>query len=108
MAGSNVRIDISAEFKPGMRSCGNKLLHKVAHAVVTDAKRIVPIDTGLLRSRIGYRIVSPSTARISAKTHYAVYVERGTHNDDGSVRMVAQPYLRPALYQVRVGKGGVR
>lgn len=103
-----VTIVISPTFRPGMQALGNKLLHKVGKAVVDDAKRIVPVDTTFLRSKIGYRVVSRTTARISAKTHYAVYVERGTHNDDGTVRMRAQPYLRPALYQVRVGRGGVR
>jgi HK97 gp10 family phage protein len=96
------KIVIDKSFYAECRARGRHLLEKVAKAVAEDARDIVPYDTGRLHSRISHRVMSSRRARISAKTHYAVYVELGTRY------MRAQPYLRPALYQVRVGAWGVR
>lgn len=108
VARTTVKIVIAPTFYAEVRDRTKALLDKAAGAVAADARHIVPFRTGKLHSKIGHKVLSSQRARISAKTHYAVYVELGTHNEDGSIRMHAQPYLRPALYQVRVGAWGVR
>lgn len=76
------------------------VLPKIAAAIESDAKRFVPVDTGLLKSRIKADEAATVAGRlvrirIWARTHYAAYVELGTS------KMRAQPYLRPALYRHR-------
>lgn len=96
------KIVISPTFYAEMRAITKDLLREVGQAVARDARDIVPYRTGRLHSRISSRVFGSTLARVSARTHYAVYVELGTRY------MRAQPYLRPALYQVRVGTWGVR
>lgn len=55
-----------------------------------DAKRIAPVDTGLLRLRI-YSKSDDKSAQILTGVEYGPYVELGTS------RQTAQPFLRPAL-----------
>ena len=50
-----------------------------------------PVDTGNLRSSITHRVVSDEEAHIGTNVDYAPYVEQGTS------KMAAQPFLRPAL-----------
>lgn len=66
---------------------------EMAINVVREAKRIVPVDTGLLKSQIFVREHSLEVFEIVAATFYAGFVEYGTIN------MVARPYIRPALYR---------
>lgn len=54
------------------------------------AKRLCPVDTGLLRNSITHTVVD-KTAYIGTDVEYAPYVEMGT------VRTRAQPYLKPAV-----------
>ena len=46
---------------------------------------------GNLRSSITHRVVSDEEARVGTNVEYAPYVEQGTS------KMAAQPFLRPAL-----------
>ena len=96
------RIVIAPSFYAEVNARGRALLDKVGQSVASDARTIVPYRTGRLHKSIRHRVVSSRTVRISARTRYAVYVELGTRY------MMAQPYLRPALFQVRVGAWGVR
>lgn len=57
-------------------------------------RRLVPIDTGLLRSTIEWIYVD-GTGVIFVGTDYWRYVEYGTS------KMAAQPFIRPALYRRR-------
>ena len=54
------------------------------------ARELCPVDTGRLQASITAQSEGAS-ARVSADTDYAAYVEFGTS------RMAAQPYLVPAL-----------
>jgi HK97 gp10 family phage protein len=58
----------------------------------SQAKDIVPVDTGFLQSTI-YHNVDPAslTLELGATADYASYVEFGTR------RMAAEPYIRPAF-----------
>jgi hypothetical protein len=69
--------------------------HRAGAEMVKVAKMLVPVDTGLLKSRIYYSY-QPATRMLTlhADTHYALYVETGTY------RMRPRPYLRPALLAV--------
>lgn len=96
------KIVISPAFYAEIRVRQRALLDVIGRRVAEDAQGIVPYLTGRLHSRISHKVLSAKRARISAKTHYAVYVELGTRY------MAAQPYLRPSLFQVRVGSWGVR
>jgi HK97 gp10 family phage protein len=96
------KIVISPTFYAEVRERNRHLLNRIGAAIAEDARDMAPIDTGKLVSKISHKVMSGRRVRISAKTHYAVYVELGTRY------MRAQPYLRPALYQTRVGAWGVR
>lgn len=54
------------------------------------AKRLCPVDTGLLRNSISH-VAMANTAYIGTNVEYAAYVEMGT----SSTR--PQPYLKPAI-----------
>ena len=56
-----------------------------------DATLRAPVDTGNLRSSITHRVASDEEAHIGTNVEYAPYVEQGTS------KMAAQPFLRPAL-----------
>lgn len=62
------------------------------------AKRLCPVDTGRLRSSIGWRLAVDGrglAAFVGTDVSYAPHVEFGTY------RMRAQPFLRPALRAAR-------
>lgn len=80
-------------------------LTKIAVRVATAAKRLCPVDTGRLRSSIGFDLVYDSRGLVGRvgsgigvgggdTVEYAAYIEYGTS------RMAAQPFLRPALTSV--------
>ena len=69
-------------------------LNRRANRVRNMAKRLAPVDRGILRASIQYEIRKERgelTARIGTNVKYAVYQEFGTRY------MKAQPFLRPAL-----------
>lgn len=55
------------------------------------AKLICPVDTGRLRNSITHTQEDKDTELVGSPVEYAPYVEYGT------VKMSAQPYLRPAV-----------
>lgn len=67
--------------------------------VMQEARRIVPVDTGALQRSIQPTHTEASQASVSAEfvvgEGYAGFVEFGT------VRMRAQPFIRPALSRYR-------
>ena len=52
---------------------------------------VCPVDTGNLRSSITHEVVDDEEARVGTNVDYAPHLEYGT------VKMAAQPYLRPSL-----------
>lgn len=70
-------------------------MHLAGQSMVQIAKSLVPVDTGLLKSRIFYTYQpSTKTLTLHADTGYAIFVEGGTH------KMRPQPFLRPAINAV--------
>lgn len=86
---ASIQIDPSAfdEFQ----AMGDKfVVDSVLPKIAANAKRIVPVDTGHLQENI-HPEVSSEGMFVVADTEYAAFVEQGTS------KMAAQPYLRPAL-----------
>lgn len=67
------------------------ILEMNAYEYEGTAKRLVPVDTGKLRASIKTEGNADRTSfKVTANTHYAGYVEYGTH------KQKAQPYMGPA------------
>jgi HK97 gp10 family phage protein len=74
------------------------IVTKCAEAVQRRATQLVPVDTGRLKSSIGYTVEATGKgpiAYVGSEVEYAAFVEQGTW------RTSAQPYLVPALDAVR-------
>lgn len=83
---------------------------KLGPDIAADAERYCPRDTGDLADSIehhmnGYTLVVAATG--SDERSYAVYVEMGHRVFHPSTRIIgpetvpSEPFLRPALYQIR-------
>lgn len=91
-----VRLDQSALHELLASPAGPVGRDLARRAVKVDraAKRGCPVDTGRLRSSIGWELGADAgglLAVVGTDVEYAPYVELGTS------RMAAQPFLRPAL-----------
>jgi HK97 gp10 family phage protein len=79
-----------ARFDMEMQNQVHAQLDEWARGVETEAKRLVPVRTGYLRSTIFSRI-QEWTAEVGAEAAYAANVEFGTRYAG------AQPFLQPAV-----------
>jgi hypothetical protein len=79
-----------------------RTVETVAKALVPDAQRYAPVDTGKLKAHIDAHKVTETHWRVVANTEYAAAVEEGHTTRSGS-HVPAQPYLRPAAYKNRTG-----
>lgn len=68
-----------------------EIIRAAAETVSESAKSRCPVDTGRLRASISVTESDENSARVSAETDYAAYVEFGT------AFMAPQPYLVPSL-----------
>jgi HK97 gp10 family phage protein len=66
-------------------------LHKAALLVTRSAKIKAAVDTGTMRAATMPVTISDSEIDVVSFAEYSVYVENGTS------RMAAQPFMRPAL-----------
>jgi HK97 gp10 family phage protein len=69
---------------------------KSGYDVEAMAKTIVPVDTHATQNSIQAEPDGLEVA-VGPHTNYSPYLEKGTHNRDGSVRMRARPFMGPAL-----------
>lgn len=86
------------------------VVRKVAFDTEADAKRLAPVDTGMLRNSITTSVTNNGlTAGVVATASYAVHLEQGTS------KMRPQPFMGPAtdrnapLFREamgRLGEGG--
>lgn len=87
------------------------IVAKTAHDIEVTEQVFAPVDTGFLKGSISTD-VNGLTAEIGPTASYGDYVDRGTKNEDGSTRMVAQPYVDPAVdahepsFGTALGKAG--
>lgn len=77
-----------------IKRAADRFLPLAGDAVLTQAVRLVPVDTGNLKGSLTNRVVG-MTAEVGTNVEYAEYVEYGTR------RSVAKPYLRPAIDLLR-------
>lgn len=105
MSTSGVKIQMNdpalAKLLSGPESAVAKQLAKMCVQIDRRAKQLCPVDTGRLRSSISWAIVPDGRSIagvVGTDVEYAPYVEFGT------VKMDAQPFLRPAFYAV-TGRG---
>lgn len=82
--------DHSPEFLEELKRRIPVALEECGLAAEGYAKRLCPVDTGLLRNSITHAVVEDS-AYIGTNVEYAPYVEMGTS------RTRAQPFIRPAI-----------
>jgi len=57
--------------------------------------------TGRLAKSVGYKATGHHTLEVGEEAEYAEYLERGTHNKDGSVRMAPRPHLQVAVTETQ-------
>jgi HK97 gp10 family phage protein len=76
----------------GLQRHVHRYLASLAADVKAEARRLVPVRTGYLRSTI-YARIQEWVAEIGAEATYSFFVEFGTRY------MQAQPYLWPAIQQ---------
>lgn len=84
-----VNVDNSALVKGGIKSAFARALERIGLQAEGYAKDLCPVDTGNLRNSITHTS-DGKAAYIGTNVEYGKYVELGT------VKMAAQPYLRPA------------
>lgn len=81
----------------------NAKMEEVGQAMVAEATRLAPVDTGHLKSAIGYTYnTQTKTITLHCDASYALFQELGTRH------IPAHPFLRPAMNVVpRIWKGGL-
>ena len=84
-----VTVDNTAAVKGGLQSAFARALERIGLQAEGYAKDLCPVDTGNLRNSITHTS-DGKAAYIGTNVTYGKYVELGT------VKMAAQPYLRPA------------
>ena len=84
-----VLVDNTDAVKDGLQSAIARALERIGLAAEGYAKDLCPVDTGNLRNSITHTS-DGKAAYIGTNVEYGKYVELGT------VKMAAQPYLRPA------------
>lgn len=83
--------DNSAEVLENLSEAMLRALERVGMQAEGYAKDLCPVDTGNLRNSIGHKVDDAEQAvYIGTNVDYAPYVELGT------VKMDAQPFLKPA------------
>lgn len=55
------------------------------------------VDTGNLKNSVIAEPVTELSWVVKIGAEYGSHLEYGTHNDDGSTRMAARPFVRPAV-----------
>lgn len=125
--GMNISVNVTSnkdEYEKALDEVAEKVLTMWGMQAESAAKRLCPVDTGLLRNSITYAVAGEGVANptyrsntgsesgsyqgqaqadkggarhvyIGSNVEYAPYQELGTS------KMAAQPYLRPAIEQNR-------
>ena len=91
----HIKSNRFAEIGKQFHNEASQVVRKTTLDVEAGAKRLVPVDTGLLRNSIISTMESDLTGVVSTNVEYSVYVEYGTR------KMSAQPYMTPAAEAVR-------
>lgn len=85
------RLEFTPDMLAQLQAISDQYVEETVLPKIADkAKRIVPIDSGVLHDNIE-PVVNSDGMFVVANTEYADFVERGTS------KMAAQPFLRPAM-----------
>lgn len=68
----------------------NTAVAKTAADASAIAQTLAAVDTGYMRSSVGWEMLAAGTAEFGATAHYAPYVEYPTY------KTAAQPFIHPA------------
>lgn len=68
---------------------------KTGTSITRDAKGLAPVDTGNLRASIGMTVAGDGRTGVM-RVEIGPTATYGAHVEEGTSRMAAQPYLRPA------------
>jgi len=87
-----------------------KILHRVGQEIVAKAKRLAPIDTGALRSKITYKLDGNRLTISTEGIEYAEFLEFGTSKipvgTPEDPRKLPNgtylPFIRTAIYQTNI------
>jgi hypothetical protein len=92
-----VKIDRNAlpALGPKLRRAVSQVVRKTALDIEANAKVIVPVDTGFLKSSIQAEPVGPLTSEIQVGAEYGAIVEFG------SSRQAPRAYLTPSVETLR-------
>jgi HK97 gp10 family phage protein len=88
---THITSDLFAQIAKQFHNEASQVVRKTTLDVEAGAKRLAPVDTGLLRNSIQSLMEGDLTGVVFTNTEYASHVEYGTH------KMSAQPFLTPAL-----------
>jgi HK97 gp10 family phage protein len=72
-----------------------KMIASATLATEDQAVQLAPVDTGNLRGSISHRFAGSLEGVVFTSVEYAPYIEYGTR------KMRAQPFMRPAVDEVR-------
>ncbi|MFW6214135.1 MAG: HK97-gp10 family putative phage morphogenesis protein [Spirochaetota bacterium] len=86
-----VHIDMSKH----TQAQAEKMIASATLATEDQAAQLAPVDTGNLRGSISHRFAGPLEGEVFTPVEYGPYIEYGTR------KMKAQPYMRPAVDEVR-------
>lgn len=85
-----MEIDNTEQFHKLLDEAKEDILKDAGNFVTGEAKKIVPVDTGNLRSSLDNKMKGNDTVQIGTDVEYSTDVEFGTS------KQRAQPYLLPA------------
>lgn len=91
---------INPRATPEVLAIANLAMEKIVRDIEGRAKLKAPVDTGYLQNSIRSSRTGAGSWRVEAGAEYAAHVEYGTRY------MAAQPYLRPALDEIRAQLAG--
>lgn len=97
--------EISVELRGPIQDAMAVKIDLVHRKVAMDVKRTMkakaPVDTGAMMDSTALKTTgsarSTLTSTIAPTVEYTIYVNEGTHNEDGSVRMAARPFIDEAI-----------
>lgn len=94
-------IDSAADGRIG-QALSEYFAAQLGPRIQQNAKRAVPVDTGDLKDSIVVQVETGDRPVLQVGVDSDIHaVDYGRYVEEGTSRMAAQPYLRPAVYQAR-------
>jgi HK97 gp10 family phage protein len=91
----HIKSNRFAEIAKQFHNEASQVVRKTTLDVEAGAKRLAPVDTGLLRNSIQSVMEGDLTGVVFTNVEYSVYLEYGTR------KMSARPFMTPALESAR-------